>query len=499
MNFLLPVSIGQRGSKSIFPLLACLVIVAAIGTLVTLLQENAWWLIILALAAAVFFISWIDFSSGLILYIGLVMLVPKVFELPIPGLLFSTLSPSRVLLIALALPRITRLIRGRLGARRTPLDKWVALVIGATLVTLPFSLGLYVSVPRFIGQLLEYWLLFYLVLDNLRTLPKIQRVIGGLLAIVGIVTLIGVIEIFSGQNLYRDIIFVSKCALWDWSAGQFVPGTSLSRALGPFEHPIAFGVTLAMVIPLVLWSVQTARGRVRWILLFLLAAMSVCLLATVSRLAWISAIVGVFVSNNLSLKKKGIAAIIVLALSLVPIPVTSGSGQMSVAQVLIESLNVASSGEGLNQSAVGRLALAASAIEVVQARPVFGYGLSISKTLWDPNSPFSELRSQIGALENQYLVYFVDLGIFGAAAWLLLEFAVIRFGWRVAWSTKLRQAKLLASALFASIIVYYVSLLGVGGYYQQIDPLFWILVAIVVSLGGMDSQSKIAPTLAINI
>ena len=499
MSFLSPMSIGRRGSKSIFPLLACFALVAVIGILVALLRENAWWLIILASAAVVFFISWIDFASGLILYIALVMLVPKVLGLPIPGLLFSTLSPSRVLLIALAFPRMITLVQGRLGVRRTLLDKWIALVIGVTLITLPFSVGLYVSVPRFVGQLLEYWLLFYLVIDNLRTLPKIQRVIGGLLAIVGIATLIGIFEIFSGQNLYRDIIFVSKSDLWDWGAGEFVPGTSLSRALGPFEHPIAFGVILAMAIPLALWFVQTTRGCIRWILLFLLTTMSVCLLATVSRLAWIAAVVGIFASNNLSVKKRAIAAVIVFAISLIPIPVTSGTGQMSVAQVVIESLNIASPGEGLNQSAVGRLALVASAIELVQARPMFGYGLSISKTLWDPNSPFIELRSQIGALENQYLVYFVDLGIVGAAAWLLLEFAVIRFAWRAARSTKLHQAKLLASALFGSIIVYYVSLLGVGGYYQQIDPLFWILVAIVLSLGIVDSQSKIVPTLANNI
>jgi putative inorganic carbon (HCO3(-)) transporter len=498
MDSFSPMSIGYRGSKSIFPLLACFALVAVMGILAALLRENAWWLVILALAAVVFFISWIDFSSGLILYIALVMLVPKALGLPIPGLLFSTLSPSRVLLIALALPRIITLVQGRLGVRRTRLDKWIALVIGATLITLPFSIGLYVSVPRFVGQLLEYWLLFYLVIDNLRTLPKIQRVISGLLAIVGIVTLIGIFEIFSGQNLYRDIVFVSRSDLWDWPAGRFVPGTGLSRALGPFEHPIAFGVILAMMIPLALWYVQTVHGRVRWILLFLLTTMSVCLLATVSRLAWIAAVVGIFASSNLSVKKRLIAAVVVFAISLIPVPVTSGTGQMSIAQVVIESLNIMSPGEGLNESAVGRLALVGSAIELVQARPVFGYGLSISKTLWDPNSPFIDLRSQIGASENQYLVYFVDLGIVGAAAWLLLEFTVIRFAWQVARSTKLRQAKSLASALFASIIVYYVSLLGVGGYYQQIDPLFWILVAIVVSLGTMDSRFKVMSTLANN-
>jgi O-antigen ligase len=357
-----------------------------------------------------------------------------------------------------------------------------------TLATMPFSMSFPVSLPRLIGQILEYWLLFFLVISQVRSLAEIRRIVVGVAAVIGCASLMGLFEAFTGKNLYRDVIFSSRAGLWDWPAGLYVPGTGLARVLGPFEHPIALGVTFAMALPLIIWLLQTERRPAARVVLFgLIFTVSFCILASVSRLAWISGAAALLVSTAMSWKKRLIVLLALVAVGFFPMSIISGRDSLSVAQLLIQSFDISRPAEGLNQSAIGRLQLIGNSIDMIRQRLWFGYGLSITKTLYETASGttvWAALQARVGTLENQYLVYFVDLGLVGGIPWLLLQIAVGRSAWKM--RTRFRDLaagdplRLLGPALCGSLVAYLVSLLGVGGYYQQIDPFYWILVGLMV-------------------
>lgn len=459
---------------------------------VVLLQELTLWLVGLLMLVVTLAVFRKDFPSLLVMYVALILLWPKIINVTIPGLT-STISPSRIFLVSMVIVRIIETVRGRRATGKTPLDKWIILVIVTTLLTIPFSSSFSVSLPRFIGQLLEYWLLFYFVVYNLHTMADVRRVLIGIIVIVGLATLMGVFELFVGANLYRDIIFSSRSHLWDWQSGSFVPGTNIARILGPFEHPIAFGLLLAITFPISLWLFRISRSIPRFLLLCLMGAEIVCIIFTLSRLSWIVIAVGLFVAyTSLSRKKMLVAVAYILLFSMIPIPAFLGAGQSSLGNILIKSLDVSSPGEGVNQSAVGRLMLVNNAVEVFQVRPLFGWGLSITKTLSDPNLPYlDEYRTILFGMENQYLAFLVDLGIVGAIPWFILLFAAVMLAWKVARTAKDAQYRLLTTALLGCVVSYCVSLLGVGGYFQSIDPLFWILMGIVVAINAI-KDSRLA-------
>ena len=232
-----------------------------------------------------------------------------------------------------------------------------------------------------------------------------------------------------GQSLAQFVIGEGRVVEWlrsvqPWFKGSGGPGLNwhandvdLLRAIFPFMSPPFAGQYMAMALIAAAWlvydrSIALTPARLHLSVVAVLL-ISVALLLTFSRQAWIGAGVGMLVLTMRARRAQVLAATIPFFLIILVAPVPGGDG------TFYDFVSQSAS----SKSGEDRVYLWNQALEIFQTHPALGVGPGQYSDLSpDPNRPFYA--------HNLYLDMLVELGLGGAILFVLYGLTMLATAWR---------------------------------------------------------------------
>lgn len=411
--------------------------------------------------------------------VGLLLLVvlfipPRRYAIP-AGLPFE-LDPYRLLVAGLLVVWLLSMLsddqlRLRWSGLEAPLLLFCIAVI-ASLAANPGRVSAYhTEVVKLLSVLVGYVLVFYLLVNVLRTRTACETAIEVLLVGGAILAVLAIVERKTGWSPFSDLErYVPFFEPVTGSIESSVTGVAADgrgiRARASAEHAIALGALLAMLAPLAA-ALAVVRRQAIWIGCLLLLVIGS--FATVSRTPLLMLFAWAFMFTALRWRdaKRFIPfALMALAVIHVVMPGTLGALRTTLqpANVLAEQ-----SSKPESQIAAGRLADLGPSFEELRQKPVFGYGFGTRIALGE--------RANARLLDNQWLGTALDTGAVGliGLAWLLGRY-IVRMS-----SASLRAGRdgVLIAALASAVFAYAVGMFTYDALaFTQVTLVLFVLLAI---------------------
>ncbi len=415
----------------------------------------------LAIALAVFLVVFIKTEFGLYLVIFSMLLSP---ELGSGG---GGLAEGRriiirsedILLLVVAFSWFAKTaVNKELGltlktALNRPIVIYVAVTAVATLVGYASGtvggLGGFFYVLKYV----EYFVVYYMVINNLTDRPQAWRLITAAFLTAVIVSLIGAAQIPSGQRV---------SAPFEGKEGE--PNTFGGYLL--FMMAIAGGIAL-----------ETARIKTRVVCLGLLALMGLPFAYTLSRASFLGVPFVLLTIGLLSTRRRMMVGAILLlvvasplVVTLLPKPVVQRvlyTFEPEAGQATVRLGRVA-----FDPSTSARLISAQQALGGWAKRPFLGYGVT-----------------GFGFMDAQYARTLVETGIVGLAAFLWLVWSTLRSGVAAFRALRNPEERGLALGFVAGLVGLLVHAVGANTFIivRVMEP-FWFFAAVVVALPILAAQ-----------
>lgn len=307
----------------------------------------------------------------------------------------------------------------------------------------------------FLAKYLEYFILYFLVLNVVESRRDIERYLAAALITCFIVSLVGIAQIPAGN-----------------------------RVSAPFEGEVGEPNTLGGYLVLMLSIVagfylitSSFRARLLWAGFAVLIVLP--LLYTLSRTSWGAALAAVVILFAYGPRKSHVMTAVVLALALYPV--------LAPQQVLDRLEYTFHQPESRGQIKIGDVRLDTSASARIES---WGYGLRG----WAARPITGHGVSGFAFLDAQYMLVLVETGLLGLAAFGWLAFCI----WRLA-VHRLREARdPFARSLCLGYLAGFAALLvhGLGAntfiIIRIMEP-FWLLTALVVALPDYPHDDRLPP------
>jgi O-antigen ligase len=384
---------------------------------------------------------------------------------------------ARLLVMVLAVVLVAGWLRqGAVTWKRTALDPPLLAFVGSAAISTIFAVNRNVAIfgtySRWEGLLtiITYALLFWLAVQLISGEGDARLLMWSLL--------------FSGYVI--AVVAVLQSAFGVLGAGYFGQSGGYFRADATLAHPDFLGIFLAMLLPVAFAQlIRSQSGLTRLLAANLVLVLSLGLLATFTRSAWIGAVVGLGIVLALPRGRVRLmpvfafAALLVIAFGAL---VWFGAARPTSAPVGVASAvysRIVSIGDP-SGSLVGRLALWQDTLPLVAARPILGYGPDTFGLVYPK---FQSKASNSGAVPSIFAVFdkpheealgvLAAQGVVGLVAyiWILLAFV------RAFWAGRLKPG---AVALFAGWVAYQVSMQVDFSYLPTAVP-FWLFAAAGVA------------------
>lgn len=409
-----------------------------------------------------------------LVYVAVVVFVPDILGVAAGGF---QVTASRALAIAIIAVVGLRVMLGWEQARRSPLDKIIAvfallLVIGAVIsMTGPDPIAARYGLVRLLAFAIEYFGMYCVVFWGVRGDGSRTRFALVLVATMAVVALYGVFESVTGHNPLNNI---STGLASDAVVRQMFTRADVTRARATFEHPISLGTSLSMTIPLALAFATYARSSLGRILtLGATGFMVLALVLTLSRGAYIATLLAlvtlVAASGSTSLRARlAFFAAAVGAIALV-------FGERVLVQI--------SSTFTVDASINSRFVDYAPVWRVFVQDPLFGRGLGALNPL------------SFTYIDNYFLKTLGEMGVLGTAA-LVALFAIIlvKLVGNVVGRAPGRERGLAAALLAAAVAFTFQTATFDSFSFSKPSTIFWMLVAVGMSMvverrGGDGAQN----------
>ena len=246
--------------------------------------------------------------------------------------------------------------------------------------------------------------LIFLVAPLVFRTPRQRRVLLGTLVALG--AYLGLTVLF--ETLKLDALVFPKYILDDDY------GIHVARGRGPFVDAVANGLALYMCS--VACAIAVASWRRRPMRALALAIGLLCLLGaflSLERSVWIGAVLGTVVAM---LATRGLRRYL-------PVLVVAVAVAVATALVLIPGLSESVSQRANDQGTIwDRQNLARAAVNMVEAKPLLGFGWSRfadDSSDYFEQSPDYPLTATSAGVHNTPLTYAVDLGLVGMTLWIV--------------------------------------------------------------------------------
>jgi O-antigen ligase len=360
--------------------------------------------------------------------VGLFLLVvlfipPRRYAVP-AGLPFE-LDPYRLVVAGILVAWILSALsdegmRLRRSGLLGPLLTFAIAVVGS-LVANPGRVSAYeTSVVKVLSVLIGFFLVFFLLVNVLRTRESCESalrvlVLGGtILAVLAIVERKTGWSPFTDLGRYIPLIQPSKGSS-ELDATGYVEAFRGIRALGSAEHPIALGALLAMLAP-VAAGLAVVRRQAIWLACLVLLVMGSFASNSRTPVLMLFAWAIMFTVLRWTDAKRFLPfALVAFAMIHLVMPGALGTLRASLdpTQILAEQTSRADS-----QLAAGRIADLSPSFDEFAQKPVFGYGFG-TRISTGPNA-------NTRLLDDQWLGTLLDTGLVGVIgfAWLLGRYVV---------------------------------------------------------------------------
>ena len=416
------------------------------------------------------------------------VLMPLESRLVVPGLFdFNTMRVSLITLLILTV------VRGeRTNPDPIPLKHLMFLHIGWAVCSTLYSLSVATSAKQLISQVLEYYLLYFLLVRSITSMRTLYNMIFAISMAMGVCCLFALLEAYANWSILR--IFPRN--LWITYNGGVDPlyiewGRGL-RVRSTFPHPILFGDALAMSIPLTLYLLSIWERQSQRILLWVsLLLMFWAIYKTSSRGPWIatglcSVMLFLLIRNQVRKYLLTIALVTVVALVARP-------GIWSTIEGLYTASTDASSPVG--SSYLYRDALNAavkSAVAKEPGRALLGYGLGTFREL-GLDIPFLDHVNHWYTCDNNWAAFLYETGYVGLLLIGALLFRALFLAFKTYWSLPAPDGYL-SGVIAIALSGFFFLLLSVAGYsWGQQGYMAWILITVAVSHARLAAQASEEP------
>jgi hypothetical protein len=421
---------------------------------------------VLAIALAVFLVVFVKTEFGLYLVIFSMLLSPEI------GSGGGGIAEGRriiirsedVLLLVVALSWFAKTaVNKELGLTlKTPLNRPIMLyvVVTALATLVGYATGTVGGMSGFFYVLkyVEYFVVYYMVVNNLTDRPQAWRLITAAFLTAVIVSLLGAAQIPSGQRV---------SAPFEGATGE--PNTLGGYLL--FMMAVAGGIAL-----------ETTRVRTRVICLALIALMGLPFAYTLSRTSFLGVPFVLGGLTLLSTRRRLMGGVLLLvivaspvAVVLLPKPVVDRvlyTFEPEVGQPTVRLGRVA-----FDPSTSARFVSMQEALGGWAKRPILGYGVT-----------------GFGFMDAQYFRTLVETGVVGLAAFLWLVWSALRSGVASFRTLANPEERGLALGFVAGLVGLLVHAIGANTFIivRVMEP-FWFFAAVVVALPALATQETAAP------
>ena len=345
---------------------------------------------------------------------------------------------------------------------KTPLNVPIVLYVTATM--LATLIGYLTGTVRtqsgffFVLKYVEYFVVYYMVVNNLRDRAHAWRMVAVAFTTAAIVSVVGIAQIPSGERV---------SAPFEGEVGE--PNTLGGYLL--ILMAIAAGIAL-----------ETRRFRLRVAMLGLLALMTIPFAFTLSRASFLGVVPAMLVLTALTSRRRFMVGILLLALVFSPVIVAVAPS--SVTKRVLYTFEpergqptVRVGRVGLDPSTSARLLSFRQAIEGWQNRPLFGYGVT-----------------GFGFMDAQYARTLVETGVIGFAAFLWLLWSILRNSTARLGELKDPDDRGITVGFVAGMVGLLVHAIGSNTFIivRIMEP-FWLFAGIVMMLPVLERPSEPVP------
>jgi hypothetical protein len=343
---------------------------------------------------------------------------------------------------------------------RTPLNAPIAAYSVAAVVATGF--GILAGRVNVLGGLfftlkyIQYFVIYFMVVNNLRERRQFERLLWAILATAAIVSLIGILQIPSGQ-----------------------------RVSAPFEgaegEPNTFGGYLVLMIALASGLFLTSRSiRVKGVMALLVGWMLLPLLFTLSRASYLALIPLLGALFVLSDKKRLLAGTVTVTLAVGPF--------VAPAVVTDRILFTFTQPQEAGQKQIGNVRIDTSTSARLEswerviltdwlAQPLVGYGVTGYRFI-----------------DAQYARTLAETGLVGFVAFLWLQAGLFREVYRVLRGTRDPLYRGVALGFFAGLVALVTHSVGANTFIivRVMEP-FWFLAGMVIMIPQLQTAADPAP------
>ncbi len=422
-----------------------------------------------------------------IIYVGLIVLA-AVLPLPIP---FISIV-SAVLLSAWVCRMV--LTKGE-GFKTSSLRIPIFIFLGITFLSVVFSIDFVRSIK---GLKRELWvLMFFLIISSVKDIKQLKEMIKWFILGTFIVALFAIFQYILGINRVADKIEVPFKIL-SHLPKKILRFLSLydQRVTGSRDHPISFaeGLSMGGILISSLFLFAKFYKKKKIYLGLGLSVLSLSLIFTYSRGAWLGAIAGLvfieiigirsFFPSSSRIKKILLPATLIMLIFIVLI--SSGIAFFR------GGAKYSAFSRAKNFCDSERIYMWKSGWEMFKDYPVIGLGLkNVSLVYPAYRSPAAIIKSQ-GHLHNNFIQIAVERGILGLAAFIILLGACLKKGLGVYFkiSKTKRYEKAVVLGCLGAVLTFIVSGLTEYNYGDsEILGLFWFMMGIIVVIGKQEELS----------
>ncbi len=350
----------------------------------------------------------------------LVILFIPIRRYKLPGGASFDLEPYRIVVaVILGGWLMALLVDRRVRLRASGMEGPMLAIVLATFSSIIFN-------PARVGEMqaeviktftffLSYVILFYFVVSVARTQSIIDTAIKTLVISGAILGLMAIVEARTGFTIFTRLHTFFPFLQADAAYSDAIGRGASTRAFGPAEHPIALGAALVMLVPLGIYLAK--KDGPGWYPT--LGALILGVIATVSRTGILMLVVMGIV--YLCLRPRQAIRLWPVIIPLVVATQFAMPGTLgSLRESFFPSGGVVAQQKGLagDCSSSGRVADLGPSFELIGKQPFLGYGFGTRIT--------TGANTNACILDNQWLSTMLDVGIFGALAWLWVFVATVR-------------------------------------------------------------------------
>lgn len=435
---------------------------------------------VLGVATVLTFTRWlVRWPTMLTMLILCVLLIPaSIYKLP-ASLPVDVEIYRLVVFVLFALWALALLTDPAVRLRRTFLDRLFAVAAVAFVVSFVANLGdfeptlEYSQSAKGLFYVLTFVVLYYCVVSIVRDNRLSTRLVHTIVYLTAVLAVLGMFERLTGYNFFRhlhEFIPVLEPSVSEVVAVEMRGGL---RVAGSAAHPIAFGTMLALVLPLPVEFFLEAKGsaeRVRWGTVSIL--IMVGMLLTVSRTAFLGLIATLVALAFTRPKQRW-----VLAIGAIVAAVAIHMFFPGVVGRFIDNLTPSNVVSRELATRAGRLADYPFIVAEWSRKPLVGRGVG------------TFTHERFFYVDNQYLKYLVEGGLFGLGAMLLLFFgtaaALLRRGARIGG----HAGGIVAATGISALVFGLANLTFDAQGFPQVPYLFYILVALGVATALNSAES----------